>query len=134
MAVITLTTHDGQKVQYVDEMIGQGGMKDVYFSPDKSYVVAFFRDKLDFQGQERLKAIVGTHRDGILKQEGGAYWSELFCWPTAIVEKEGKHGVVAPAYNSRFFFSHGSINNDFLGIKGKEKEGKWFASASNRSK
>ena len=134
MTVITLTTQDGQKVQYVDEMIGQGGMKDVYFSPDKSYVVAFFRDKLDFQGQERLKSIVGTYRDGILNREGGAYWSELFCWPTDIVEKEGKLGVVVPVYKSCFFFSHGSINNDFLGIKGKEKEGKWFASASNRSK
>ena len=100
MNVVTLTTQDGQKVQYVDEMIGQGGMKDVYFSPDKSYVIAFFRDKLDFQGQERLKSIVGTYRDGILNREGGAYWSELFCWPTDIVEKEGKLGVVVPVYKS----------------------------------
>ncbi|GGN60401.1 kinase [Novosphingobium indicum] len=134
MAIIKLTTHAGEPVEYVDEMIGQGGMKDVFFSPDKSYVVAFFRDKLDFQGQERLKSIVGQYREGILQREGGPYWNDLFCWPTGIVEKDGKLGVVAPVYSSCFFFSHGSINNDFLGIKGKEKEGKWFASASNRSK
>ncbi|MBC7738171.1 MAG: kinase, partial [Candidatus Saccharibacteria bacterium] len=33
-----------------------------------------------------------------------------------------------------FFFAHGSVNDDMLGIKGREKVGKWFASASNRSK
>eukprot|EP01035_Chromulina_nebulosa_P051807 gene51807-70605_t len=38
---------DGSPVEFKDEVIGQGGMKDVYFSPDKSYVVAFFRDKQD---------------------------------------------------------------------------------------
>ena len=134
MATIKLTTHDGKEVSYVDQMIGQGGMKDVYFSPDKSYVVAFFRDALDYQGKERLKAIVGSYRQSILQQEGGPYWSNLFCWPTGIVEKDGKTGIVAPSYRDCFFFEHGSINNDFLGIKGKEKEGKWFASSSNRSK
>lgn len=134
MTVITLTTQDGRQVEYKDEMIGQGGMKDVYFSPDRSYVVAFFRDKLDHAGRERLKSIVGTYRDGIFEKEGGEYWRDLFCWPTAIVEKDGRLGVVAPVYKSHFFFAHGSVNNDFLGIKGKEKEGKWFASASNRSK
>jgi serine/threonine protein kinase len=134
MTIIKLTTQDGQQVEYTDEMIGQGGMKDVYFSPDRSYVIAFFRDKLDHAGMERLKSIVSTYRDGIFEKEGGEYWKDLYCWPTAIVEKDGRVGIVAPVYRSHFFFSHGSVNNDFLGIKGKEKEGKWFASASNRSK
>jgi len=134
MTVVKLTTQDGQQVEYKDEIIGQGGMKDVYFSPDRSYVVAFFRDQLDFQGKERLKSIVGTYRDGIFEKEGGEYWKDLFCWPTGIVEKDGRLGVVAPVYKSHFFFAHGSVNDDMLGIKGKEKEGKWFASASNRSK
>ncbi|MBC7735963.1 MAG: kinase, partial [Candidatus Saccharibacteria bacterium] len=106
MTIIKLTTVGGKPVEYVDEIIGQGGMKDVYFSPDKSYVVAFFRDKLDYQGKERLKSIIGPYRDG----------------------------VVVPAYLSYFFFAHGSVNDDMLEIKGREKEGKWFASASNRSK
>jgi len=134
MTVIKLTTLDGQQVEYKDEIIGQGGMKDVYFSPDRSYVVAFFRDKLDFQGKERLKSIVGLYRESIFEKEGGEYWKDLFCWPTAVVEKDGLSGIVAPAYKAHFFFAHGSINNDVLGIKGKEKQGKWFASASNRSK
>lgn len=132
--IVRLTTSDGKAVEYRDEIIGQGGMKDVYFSPDKSYVVAFFRDTLDHQGKERLRSIVGTYREGIFNQQGGDYWRDLFCWPTGIVEKDGRMGVVAPVYRPHFFFSHGSVNNDMLGIKGKEKEGKWFASASNRSK
>ncbi|KAA5605851.1 kinase [Roseospira marina] len=134
MTIITLTTQDGQPVQYKDEIIGQGGMKDVYFSPDRSYVVAFFRDPLDYQGKERLKSIVGSYREGILEREGGEYWKDLFCWPTAVVERDGRIGVVVPVYKPHFFFAHGSVNNDMLGIKGKEKEGKWFASASNRAK
>ena len=40
--IVTCKTKDGETVQYVDEVIGSGSMKDVYFSPDKSYVVAFY--------------------------------------------------------------------------------------------
>ena len=134
MAVIRLTTHDGRSVEFKDEMIGQGGMKDVYFSPDRSYVVAFYRERLDFAGQERLKSIVGDYRKGIFEREGGSYWKDVFCWPTGIVEHDGRVGIVAPSYHKHFFFEVGSVKNDFLGIKGKEKEGKWFASASNRAK
>ena len=32
----------------------RGGVKDVYFSPDRKYVVAIFRDKLDSNQKERL--------------------------------------------------------------------------------
>lgn len=32
---------DGSPVEFMDEVIGSGAMKDVYFSPDKSYVVGF---------------------------------------------------------------------------------------------
>ncbi len=32
----------------------RGGMKDVYFAPDKSYVIAFYRDKQDYNSRERL--------------------------------------------------------------------------------
>ena len=134
MDIVSLETSDGKKIEYVDEVIGQGGMKDVYFSPDKSYVVALYRDPLDNQGKERLKSIVGSYRDGIFEQSGADYWKKMFCWPTGIVEQGNRIGVVAPTYLPRFFFAHGSINDDMLGIKGKEKEGKWFASASNRNK
>ena len=131
---VTLTAKDGTPVSFVDEIIGAGGMKDVYFSPDRSYVVAFFRDPQDANARDRLENIVGTYRHRIFDQPGGDYWKDLFCWPTKIVEHRGKIGVVAPTYKGQFFFQHGSKNGDFLGIKGKEKQGKWFASAHNRSK
>lgn len=132
--IITLKASDGSTVEFVDEIIGSGGMKDVYFSPDKSYVVGFFRDKQDFNAKDRLQTITGIYRERIFSQQGGDYWKDLFCWPTKIVEHKGKLGLVCPTYQACFFFKYGSINNDFLGIKGKEKEGKWFASAKNQNK
>ena len=132
--IIKLTALDGAAVEYVDEIIGSGGMKDVYFSPNKSYVVAFFRDKQDANAKDRLLNLVGTYRDKIFNTPGGEYWQRLYCWPTKIVEHKGKLGLVVPVYPKHFFFEFGSKNNDFLGIRGKEKEGKWFASASNQNK
>lgn len=132
--IVKVTALDGSVVEFVDEIIGSGGMKDVYFSPNKSYVVAFFRDKQDANARDRLMNIVGPYREKIFNTPGGEYWQKLFCWPTKILEHKGKLGLVAPVYPKHFFFEFGSKNSDFLGIKGKEKEGKWFASASNQSK
>jgi len=132
-SIVSLKTHDGRDISYVDEVKGQGGMKDVYFSPNRDYVVAFFRDKQDPGAKERLILIAGKFRERIYSQEGGDYWKNLFCWPTAVVEHQGRLGVVAPFYNPNFFFAVGSRNGDSLGIKGREKEGKWFASAKNRN-
>lgn len=132
--LVTVRTLDGHGVTFVDTLIGQGGMKDVYMSADRCEVVAFYRDALDPAGHERLKAIVGPYRDGIFNRAGGAYWNDLFCWPTGIVEDKGRVGIVVPAYQNHFYFQHGSVNGDVLQIRGLEKEGKWFASASNRSK
>lgn len=131
---IKVTATDGSTVEFVDEIIGAGAMKDVYFSPDKSYVVAFFRDKQDFNSKDRLQNITGVYRERIFNQEGGSYWKDLFCWPTKMLEYNGKLGLVCPTYQKHFFFSKGSVNNDFLKIKGKEKEGKWFASAKNQNR
>lgn len=141
--VITCQTYDGKTVQYVDEMIGSGAMKDVYFSPDKSYVVCFFsKEKNNFyknpadleRQKDRLKEIVGHKWQSIFEGIGGDYWKRIFCWPYAMLEHNGLIGIVAPTYQPYFFFAHGSKNNDFLHIKGKEKEGKWFASASNQNR
>lgn len=132
--VIKTKTTDGQPIQFVDEIIGSGGMKDVYFSPDKSYVVAFFREKQDYQAKERLEMIAGRYREGIYNNVGGEYWKNLYCWPTNVVEYDGRLGIVAPTYQKQFFFEYGSKNNDFLVIKGRDKEGKWFASATNRNR
>jgi serine/threonine protein kinase len=132
--VITLTASDGTTVQFVDEVKASGAMKDVYFSPNKGYVVAFFRAAADDATRERLSVITTIYKERIFNQAGGAYWNDLFCWPTAVVEHRGRIGVVVPFYDKDFFFEFGSRNNDMLEIKGKEKDGKWFASPSNRAK
>lgn len=132
--IVKAKTLDGQPVEFVDEIIGSGAMKDVYFSPDKSYVVALYKTKQDFQSQERIREIATTKWDSIFNGIGGEYWKGIYCWPNAMVTYEGRHGVVAPVYQRKFFFEHGSKNNDFLEIKGKEKEGKWFASANNQNR
>lgn len=141
--IIHCQTTDGQPIAYVDEIIGSGAMKDVYFSPDRSYVVCFFnkdknkfyQSKADYEQQkDRLREIVGNKWQSIFNGEGGEYWKKVFCWPNALVEHNGLLGIVAPSYHQQFFFEFGSKNDDFLGIKGKEKEGKWFASANNQNR
>lgn len=124
---ITLTASDGSIVEFMDEVIGSGAMKDVYFSPNKKYVVGFFRTKQDANSKDRLQNIVGTYRNRIFEQDGGDYWKNLFCWPEKLVDWNGKLGIVCPTYQAHFFFGSGMF-------KGKEKEGKWFASAKLRNK
>ena len=82
---IKLTATDGSTVEFVDEVIGSGAMKDVYFSPDKSYVVGFFRTPQDANAKDRLTHITGIYRERIFNQVGGEYWKNLFCWPTKMV-------------------------------------------------
>ncbi len=132
--VVKCKTLDGRDVEFVDDIIGSGAMKDIYFSPDKSYVVGFYKTKQDFQAKERLQMITGKYRDSIFNQVGGDYWKNIFCWPSAMLEHEGKLGLVAPTYAKHFFFEYGSKNNDMLQIKGKEKEGKWFAAPNLRNR
>lgn len=120
--------------QYVDN--GEpmrGGMKDVYFSPDKSYVVAFYRDPQDFNSKERIKKIVTQYYDSFFVKDSisGKFYKEIYSWPTDVVEFDKKVGIIVPCYNKNFFFKQGYSNNDLL--KGKEKNGKWFASAKFRA-
>lgn len=68
--VITLTATNGETIQFVDEIKAQGGMKDVMFSPNKDYVIAFFREPADLATKERLEMITGTYREKIFNQEG----------------------------------------------------------------
>ena len=141
--IIKCHTVDGRAIEFVDEVIGSGAMKDVYFSPDRSYVVCFFsKEKNKFyeskaaleQQKDRLKEIVGNKWNGIFNGVGGDYWKNIFCWPDGLVEYNDLLGITAPTYKKYYFFSYGSKNNDFLKIKGKEKEGKWFASANNQNR
>ena len=59
---ITLTANDGSLVEFYDEIKAQGGVKDVYFSPDKTYVVAFYRKPINANDRERITNIVGVYR------------------------------------------------------------------------
>lgn len=124
---IKVPASDGTQVEFIDESFASGGMKDAYWCPGKKEVVLFFRDKLDANAKDRLNNIVGVYRERIFNAPGGEYWKKLFCWPTKLVEWNGKVGLVCPAYDSQFFFQDGNF-------KGKEKNGKWFASAKLRNR
>lgn len=110
----------------------RGGMKDVYFAPDRSYVVAFYRDKQDYNSRERLKKLVTQYYDSFFNRQGGEYFKSLYCWPTDIVGSEHKVGLIVPTYDKSFFFKRGYALSE--GIKGKEKQGLWFASGKFRNK
>lgn len=126
MRVEKATLEGGKVVEYLPEVIGEGGMKTVHFTPDRSSVVCFFKDPKaggDTQRRRRLQAIVGRYNP-TLDARTGQYWRELFCWPTGIVTAP-RLGVVAPAYPSNFFFGSGAF-------EGKEKQGNWFTSPKLR--
>ena len=53
--IVTLTASDGCTVRFINEVKAQGGVKDVMFSPDGGYVVAFFRDKAEPAAEVRVE-------------------------------------------------------------------------------
>ncbi|MFO1429565.1 MAG: serine/threonine protein kinase [Candidatus Competibacteraceae bacterium] len=124
------TLADGKTVEF--ELVSdppEGGMKKTYFSPDRAYVVQFYKDQsaaVDPQRLARLDAIVGKYNPTILKSAGGnaptfasaEYFSKLFCWPMGIVVNPAL-GIIAPTYPSNYFFASGPF-------QGKEKQGLWF--------
>ena len=124
---VTLTASDGSTVEFYDEIKAQGGVKDVYFSTDNTYVVAFYRKNLSPAEKDRLSNIVGPYHKRIFESPEGNYWKEFLIMPTKMVKWNEKTGVVLPFYPKRFFFSGGPFD-------GKEKEGKWFASAKLRNR
>lgn len=135
MPIITVkSVHPGSGATYQFDDNGdpkRGGMKDVYFSPDRKYVVAFFREKLDFNQKERLRKITVDYLRQIQSKDAGDYYlNEIFRWPTDMVEYKGLTGVVVPIYEPKFFFTKGYAENEL--IKGAEKNGKWFAAAKFR--
>jgi hypothetical protein len=136
MSVVQVQSILSGKTYHFDDAkhAGSGAVKDVYFAPDRSYVVQIFKNKQDANSIDRLKNIVGRYRDNIFQQVGGDYWESVYCWPTDLVEVPGTRqtALIAPVYRSEFFFEFGSANNDMLGIRGRDKEGKWFASATHQ--
>lgn len=79
---VTLKASDGSTVEFYDEIKAQGGVKDVYFSTDKTYVVAFYRKQINANDKARLENIVGVYRAKIFIQNPeGEYWKSIFPWP-----------------------------------------------------
>ncbi|MEA5259603.1 serine/threonine-protein kinase [Arcicella aquatica] len=135
MGVITVKSIiNDSTYQYVDNGNPKSGTaKNVYFSPDKKYVVAIFKDKQDFNQKERLTKIVTQYYNAIKTKEAGDYYlEEIYRWPTDVIEIEGKTGLIVPIYNSKFFFKKGYATSDL--IQGEEKNGKWFAASKFRNK
>jgi serine/threonine protein kinase len=135
MSIITVKSIlNGTSYQYVDTGEPKSGTaKNVYFSPDKKYVVAIFKEKQDFNQKERLKKITSDYLTRIKSNEGGDYYlDEIFRWPIDVIEHNSKTGIIVPIYNQKFFFKKGYASQDL--IKGEEKNGKWFAGAKFRNK
>lgn len=123
---ISVKAVSGRTYEYVwKDSPNAGAMKIVYFSPDKSYVVAFFKDPQDANAIDRLQNLVGTYRQGIFGGVGGDYWKRIYCWPSDLIRDGNRIGIVVPAYHPEFFFKH---DGPTLKMKGLEKEGKWYTS------
>lgn len=121
-----------QSYEFVDENPIRGGVKDVYFSPDKEYVVAFYRNPLDEGQKERIMRIVSTYLQSIQNGNASEYFlNEIFRWPHDIVEKDKLTGIVVPVYHKKFFFAKGYIGSD--NIQGQDKVGKWFTAPMFRN-
>ncbi|WP_316850839.1 hypothetical protein [Pedobacter agri] len=106
MSIITVKSSlTGNSYQYVDNGDPKSGTaKDVYFSPDRKYVVAIFKEKQDFNQKERLTKIVTKYLHQIENKEAGKYYlDEIYRWPTDIIETNNKVGIIVPIYNSKFF-------------------------------
>jgi serine/threonine protein kinase len=134
----TATLRDGRTVQFNPDMIGDGAMKEVYFTADRSSVLCFYKDpkaSTDPVRVKRLDKILGPNNPTLPRSQGGAagsdaeaaFYRDLYCWPTAIVTKP-RFGIMAPTYPAHFFFQSGP---DF--IKGKEKNGMRFIGRRNRA-
>ncbi len=133
---------DGTRIQYViNDNPPRGGMKYTYFAPDKSYVVQFFNDPHNSRNRDihrRIEAIIGKYNPTLPESAGGArgnsksiaeYFSERFCWPTAIVQYP-EFGIVCPAYPSNYFFNE--CSSSFIDLKGVDKKSNWFTSKNRK--
>ena len=73
--VVTTTAKDGAKIEFVIKPDPpEGAMKYVFFSPQKDYVVAFFKKRQDARSMSRLESITGKYRSDIYDQIGGDFW------------------------------------------------------------
>lgn len=129
----TIVTDRGASISVEDEPFASGTMKDVYRIVGGQQVLAVFRDPLNTQGTDRLKALVDIYRARIIDGPGGNELSSLYRWPSDTATFNGNTAVLVPMFEPKYLFTHGSVDNDKLSIRGKEKQGKWFTSAYHRN-
>ena len=94
----------------------------------------WYREAVTENDLARLQSITGVYRSQLIDGPAGEYWAKLMCWPQRVVRHEARVGIVVPAYDDRFRFEHGSQNGDALKLRGREKEGYWFASLQHRTR
>jgi len=111
---------DGGLIEYLPEMIGEGTMKEVYFTKNRESVVCFYKGGHDPERQRRLQKIIKELNPTRPDKKHADYWNKLFCWPTGIIVKP-KLGVMTPVYPSNYLFASGRW-------QGKEKKARWFVS------
>ncbi|MFK7996805.1 MAG: lipopolysaccharide kinase InaA family protein [Granulosicoccus sp.] len=129
----SIVTDRGISIRVEEEPFASGTMKDVHRTEGGENVLAVFREPLKEQGRDRLKALVDIYRARVIEGPGGEELSSLYRWPNDTATFNGKTAVLVPAFDARYLFEHGSVGNDKLSIRGKEKQGKWFASAYHRN-
>lgn len=135
-------TKSGKRLPYIYKPDPpSGSMKYTFFSPEKDYVIQFYKDpkmSADISLRKRLEAIVGKYNPTLSEKNGGSkgttektaeYFSKTFCWPMDIVESP-EFGIVCPAYPSNFFFD--SKSSLVLNLNGKDKRSTWFTEPQKR--
>ena len=72
----TATLKDGRNIEFLPDMIGDGAMKEVYFTKDKSEVVCFYKDPKagsDPVRIRRLEKILGPNNPTLPRDPAGVW-------------------------------------------------------------
>jgi DNA-binding helix-hairpin-helix protein with protein kinase domain len=117
---------NGCLIDYFPNQIAQGSMKDVYLTQDRASVLCFYQHQRHhtLKQHRRLQAILTVFNPTLPDKKHAKYWSERFCWPTAIITQPTL-GVMLPLYPQHYFFAAGRW-------QGLEKKSRWFVSPTLR--
>ena len=112
-------------------------MKDVWLCADGVNVIAFFKKPLDSKDFSRLTKIIKVYRESMFKGNSDFYerlFSLPFDYEKHVLPREtvARHFIILPKYPSCFMFSKDAKPGAAVRVKGKEKKGRWFASAKLR--
>ena len=134
-SIRSVQSFDGQKLYRYNasECPKSGTAKDVYSSPDDTYVVAFYKERPNAVELDRLVNLVGPVREQVFaRQSDRNRLNGLSCWPADVVTRSnGRIGLIVPAFPKNFFFK--TTGSDAkISLCGKEKWGSWFANPAQR--